>query len=382
MPDHQAQKQLENWVELLEIQPSNLQAAQPGMIVRSTASTGPSSMDGSAHIYGQTAGLDVVREYLEPRRYHNEITGGDTDLRRPPDNRAAKLSNLLAWIRLHGSNPHQEQIDSLKDLTDLSETERHVIRDIFLARADEAQKRGRDEEMLRYRNWAKSIVYRTSFGIEETQELAEYEAAENFAEIRELTPTIDGATATNTQPASVASSSVISPARNVALGMGIGLGLVLILLVQLFFGTSSEITVAADDPSTPPISQKDVSPNKQHSLEMGRPAPDSGKAAPVEALRSEGRGRGKSDDVKTNVRNTAKETSATANRALSIWGMYTIVKPTQVFSEPNENSAFITSLDPGTQVNVVAARNGWYEIRSKTGRPPGFIRQEAGSRNR
>jgi hypothetical protein len=382
MPDHQAQKQLENWVELLEIQPSNLQAAQPGMIVRSTASAGPSSMDGSAHIYGQTAGLDVVREYLEPRRYHNEITGGDTDLRRPPDNRAAKLSNLLAWIRLHGSNPHQEQIDSLKDLTDLSETERHVIRDIFLARADEAQKRGRDEEMLRYRNWAKSIVYRTSFAIEETQELAEYEAAENFAEIRELTPTTDGATATNTQLASVASSSVISPARNVALGMGIGLGLVLILLVQLFFGTSSEITVAADDPSTPPISQKDVSPNKQHSLETGRPAPDSGKAAPVEALRSEGRGRGKSDDVKTNVRNVAKETSATANRAQSIWGMYTIVKATQVFSEPNENSAFITSLDPGTQVNVVAARNGWYEIRSKTGRPPGFIRQEAGSRNR
>jgi hypothetical protein len=382
MPDHQAQKQLENWVELLEIQPSNLQAAQPGMIVRSTASAGPSSMDGSAHNYGQTAGLDVVREYLEPRRYHNEITGGVTDLRQPPDNRAAKLSNLLAWIRLHGSNPHQEQIDSLKDLTDLSETERHVIRDIFLARADEAQKRGRDEEMLRYRNWAKSIFYPTSFGIEETQELAEYEAAENFAEIRELTPTTDGATATNTQPASVASSSVISPARNVALGMGIGLGLVLILLVQLFFATSSEITVAADDPSTPPISQKDVSPNKQHSLEMGRPTPDSGKAAPVEALRSEGRGRGKSDDVKTNVRNTAKETSAIANRALSIWGMYTIVKPTQVFSEPNENSVFITSLDPGTQVNVVAARNGWYEIRSKTGRPPGFIRQEAGSRNR
>jgi hypothetical protein len=382
MPDHQAQKQLENWVELLEIQPSNLQAAQPGMIVRNTASAGPSSMDGSAHIYGQTAGLDVVREYLEPRRYHNEITGDNTDLRRPPDNRAAKLSNLLAWIRLHGSNPHQEQIDSLKDLTDLSETERHVIRDIFLARADEAQKRGRDEEMLRYRNWAKNIFYRTSFGIEETQELAGYEAAENFAEIRELTPTTDGAMATNTQPASVASSNVISPARNVALGMGIGLGLVLILLVQLFFGTSSEITVAADDPSTPLISQKDLSPNKQHSLETGRPAADSGKAAPVEALRSEGRGRGKSDDVKANVRNAAKETSATTNRAQSIWGMYTIVKATQVFSEPNENSAFITSLDPGTQVNVVAARNGWYEIRSKTGRPPGFIRQEAGSRNR
>ena len=171
---HQSQKQLENWVELLEIQPSSRQAAQSGISLRSTASAGPSSMDGSEHIYGQTAGLDSVREYLEPRRHDNEITGGDTDLRQSPDNRTAQLSNLLASIRLHGSNPYQEQIDSLKDLTDLSETERHVIRDIFLARADEAQKRGRDEEMLRYRNWAKSIVYHTSFGIEETQELAEH----------------------------------------------------------------------------------------------------------------------------------------------------------------------------------------------------------------
>jgi hypothetical protein len=390
MPTHQSQKQLENWVELLEIQPSSRQAAQSGISLRSTASAGPPSMDGSEHVYGQTAGLDSVTEYLEPRPRDYEITGGDTDLRQSPDNRTAPLSNLLASIRLHGSNMYQEQIDTLKDLTDLSETERHVIRDIFLARADEAQKRGRDEEMLRYRNWAKSIVYHTSFGIEETHELAEQQAAgnnRNFAGSSDLTatdttPRTEKATATNTQPTSVAPSGVISPARNVALGMGIGLGLVLILLVQLFFGTSSEITVAADDPSTPPISQKDVSPNKQHSLETGRPAPDSGKAAPVEALRSEGRGRGKSDDVKTNVRNAAKETSATANRAQSIWGMYTIVKATQVFSEPNENSAFITSLDPGTQVNVVAARQGWYEIRSKTGRPPGFIRQEAGSRNR
>jgi hypothetical protein len=163
--------------------------------------------------------------------------------------------------------------------------------------------------------------------------------------------------------------------------MGIGLGLVLILLVQLFFSTSSEITVAADDASTAPISQTDVIPNKQHSLEASRPAPNYGNAARVEALRSEGRLRSRADDVKTGVRNTSKE-PATANRSQSVWGAYTIVKPTPVFSEPSEESAFITSLDPGTQVNVVAARHGWYEIRSKTGRPPGFIRQEAGSRNR
>ena len=389
MPDHQAQKQLENWTELLEVHPSSRQAAQTGVNLRSTASAGPSSMDGSEHFYGQPVGLEAVRDYLEPRRYENEITGGDTDLRQSPDNRTAQLSNLLTWIRLHGSSAYQEQIDSLKDLTDLSESERHVIRNIFLARADEAQKRGRGEEMLRYRNWAKSIAY-TSFGVEETQDLAEHQATENnrnFAESSDLT-TIDttptraaDATARNTEPASVPPSGVISPARNVALGMGIGLGLVLILLVQLFFSTSSEITVAADDASTAPISQTDEIPNKQHSLEASRPAPNYGNAVRVEALRSEGRLRSRADDVKTGVRNTSKE-PATANRSQSAWGAYTIVKPTPVFSQPSEESAFITSLDPGTQVNVVAARHGWYEIRSKTGRPPGFIRQEAGSRNR
>ncbi len=391
IPDHQSQKQLENCVELLESQPSSRQAVQPGISLRSTASAGPSSMDGSEYIYGQAAGLDSVREYLELRRQNNEITGVNTDLRQSPDNRTAQLSNLLTSIRLHGSNPYEEQIDSLKDFTDLSETERHVIRDIFLARADEVQKRGRDEEMLRYRSWAKSIVYHTSFGIEETQDLAEHQAPENnrnFAKSSELT-TIDttptqaaDAMASNTEPASVPPGGIMSPARNVALGMGIGLALVLILIVQLFFGTSSEITVAADDPSTPPIFPADVIPNKQHSLETSRPTPSDGNLAQVEAVPPEGRLRPRADDVKTGVRNTAKEKGATANRSQNVWGAYTIVKPTPVFSEPSEDSAFITSLDPGTQVNVVAARQGWYEIRSKTGRPPGFIRQEAGSRNR
>jgi hypothetical protein len=389
MPNQQSQKQLENWVELLEIQPSSRKAAQSGISFRSTASAQPSSMGGSEHMYGQSTGLDAVREYLEPRRYEHEIIGGDTDLRQSPRNRTAQLSNLLASIRLHGSNTHQEQIDSLKHLTDPSETDRQVMRDIFLARADEAQKRGRDEEMLRYRNWAKNIGYHTSFGIEEMQELAEHQAAENnrnFARSSDLTtmdtiPTTDDATARNTEPASVLSGGTISPARNVALGMGIGLGLVLILLVQLLFGTSSEVTVAADDASTPPTSRTDVIPNKQHSSETSPPGASYGNATPIEALRSEGRVRARTDDVKTG-RSTAKETGATANRSQSVWGAYTIVKPTPVFSEPSEDSAFITSLDAGTQVNVVAARQGWYEIRSKTGRPPGFIRQEAGSRNR
>jgi hypothetical protein len=37
----------------------------------------------------------------------------------------------------------------------------------------------------------------------------------------------------------------------------------------------------------------------------------------------------------------------------------------------------IASIGPGMKLNVVDSSNGWLEIRSKHGRPPGFIRQEA-----
>ena len=388
-PDHQARNQMENLVERLEIHPSSRQDAQPGLNLRSTTSPGPSSMDGLELIYGQTTGSYAVSEYLEPSRYENEITRSDNHRRESPDNRTAQLSHLLAWIRLHGSNTYQEQIDSLKDLTDLSETERRVVRDIFLVRADDAQKRGRDGEMLRYRNWAKNIVYHTPFGYDEAQDSADYKATENSPKYAGSVPTAMDttsataeATASKTELVTIRSNEIKSPARNIALGIGIGLGLVLILLLQLFFDASPEITVASDDASTPTSSQTSVLPNKQHSLETSRSAPVNGNAAHIEALRSEDRPRARVDNGKTAVRNSAKETAATANRSQNVWGGYTIVKSTPVFSEPSENSALITSLDTGTQVNVVAGRNGWYEIRSKTGRPPGFIRQEAASRNR
>ena len=58
-------------------------------------------------------------------------------------------------------------------------------------------------------------------------------------------------------------------------------------------------------------------------------------------------------------------------------GVFKTISPTQVFSEPSEYSDLIANLAAGTKVNVVDSKDGWLEIRSKHGRPPGFIRQEA-----
>jgi chromosome segregation ATPase len=56
-------------------------------------------------------------------------------------------------------------------------------------------------------------------------------------------------------------------------------------------------------------------------------------------------------------------------------GTYKITRSTQIYSEPSDTSRLITNIKPGIKINVVDSRNGWLEIRSKHGRPPGFVRQ-------
>lgn len=58
-------------------------------------------------------------------------------------------------------------------------------------------------------------------------------------------------------------------------------------------------------------------------------------------------------------------------------GEYQIVRSTYVFNEPRNDASKTLSLEPGTQVLVVNMRGDWLEIRSYSGRPPGFIHRES-----
>jgi hypothetical protein len=79
---------------------------------------------------------------------------------------------------------------------------------------------------------------------------------------------------------------------------------------------------------------------------------------------------------------TAEETATPAlpRRSIApaprVSGTFQTVRPTQVFSEPTEDSALVASIAKGVRLNVVDSREGWLEIRSKHGRPPGFIRRD------
>jgi chromosome segregation ATPase len=79
---------------------------------------------------------------------------------------------------------------------------------------------------------------------------------------------------------------------------------------------------------------------------------------------------------------TAEEAIAKAptNSAPRLEGTFETIRATQVFSGPSKNSVVIANVGRGMKLNVVDSSDGWLEIHSKHGRPPGFIRQEAAVR--
>ena len=66
-----------------------------------------------------------------------------------------------------------------------------------------------------------------------------------------------------------------------------------------------------------------------------------------------------------------------AKPALRLRGTFETIRPTQIYGGPSENSELIANIGAGMKLNVVDSSGGWLEIRSKHGRPPGYIRQEA-----
>jgi myosin heavy subunit len=63
-----------------------------------------------------------------------------------------------------------------------------------------------------------------------------------------------------------------------------------------------------------------------------------------------------------------------------VQGTFEITHPTQVYSGPSDTSPLIANIEPGMKINVIDSHDGWLEIRSKHGRPSGFVRQAAAVR--
>jgi hypothetical protein len=80
--------------------------------------------------------------------------------------------------------------------------------------------------------------------------------------------------------------------------------------------------------------------------------------------------------ARRNVNNSREEQTRRADQNLSSERLYRTVRSTSVFEEPSASSRKVGSIANGTKVRVVGSSDDWLEVRSKQGRPPGFIRRD------
>jgi hypothetical protein len=57
-------------------------------------------------------------------------------------------------------------------------------------------------------------------------------------------------------------------------------------------------------------------------------------------------------------------------------GIYETRRATVVYEEPSDSARVVTRIDKSTIVTVVRSAGDWLEVRSKHGKPPGFIRSD------
>jgi septal ring factor EnvC (AmiA/AmiB activator) len=81
--------------------------------------------------------------------------------------------------------------------------------------------------------------------------------------------------------------------------------------------------------------------------------------------------------ARRNVNNSTREEARLADQNPSPeTRFYQTIRSTSVFEEPSASSRKVGSIANGSRVRVVGYTGDWLEVRSKQGRPPGFIRRD------
>jgi len=57
-------------------------------------------------------------------------------------------------------------------------------------------------------------------------------------------------------------------------------------------------------------------------------------------------------------------------------GLYETTRATAVYQDPSSSARVVSQINKGTRINVVNATGDWLEVRSKHGKPPGFVRAD------
>jgi chromosome segregation ATPase len=71
----------------------------------------------------------------------------------------------------------------------------------------------------------------------------------------------------------------------------------------------------------------------------------------------------------------SRETNSSQFRRPADPGIYEVIRATEVLEQPSEFSPRVSTIAKGTRVTVVRSAGEWLEVRSKHGKPPGFLRR-------
>ncbi|MGH7768850.1 MAG: hypothetical protein ACREQP_15495 [Candidatus Binatia bacterium] len=76
------------------------------------------------------------------------------------------------------------------------------------------------------------------------------------------------------------------------------------------------------------------------------------------------------------VAKSAAPAPAPSGRRPAEAGTYEIIRDTAVLEKPSVASREVALIQQGTAINVVGSQGEWLEVRSKHGKPPGYVRRD------
>ncbi|HEX2929383.1 MAG TPA: hypothetical protein VHV54_06700, partial [Candidatus Binatia bacterium] len=149
-----------------------------------------------------------------------------------------------------------------------------------------------------------------------------------------------------------------------------GLFSVIIVLAAIGFLATQFLTSTSDSPTMPVVSASAVKNRTATTVTPPEsPAPEVKAVAPAAPEPQPAK------EIAKPINETAK-INPPAKQEPRMTGAYQITQASRVYAGPTEASQLLGEIEPGVKVTVVNNRNGWLEIHSKHGRPPGFIRKE------
>jgi len=143
------------------------------------------------------------------------------------------------------------------------------------------------------------------------------------------------------------------------------------LLAAKFFGSNST------DSTVPVVSASAIQISDRAATSV---APQPNPAVQVKAIEPPAASETQPAQETPKPLNEPSRPNPIAKQEARIAGTYQITQASRVYAGPTESAQLIGEIEPGMKVNVVNNRDGWLEIHSKNGRPPGFIRREVAAR--